>query len=59
MSTKNKVTFEDNLKQLEEISELLENDETGLDESIKLYEKGIKLSKICIDIRIIHKISFK
>lgn len=40
-------SFEKSLKRLEEISELLENDEIGLDESIKLYEEGILLSKIC------------
>ncbi|MCZ7603688.1 MAG: exodeoxyribonuclease VII small subunit [Melioribacteraceae bacterium] len=40
-------SFENSLKRLEEISELLENDEIGLDESIKLYEEGILLSKIC------------
>lgn len=40
-------SFEKSLKRLEEISELLENEEIGLDESIKLYEEGILLSKIC------------
>ncbi len=40
-------SFENSLKRLEEIAELLENDEIGLDESIKLYEEGINLSKIC------------
>ena len=39
--------FEDALKRLEEIAEMLENEEIGLDESIKLYEEGIKLSKNC------------
>jgi exodeoxyribonuclease VII small subunit len=47
--TKNKETesFENSLKRLEEIAELLESEEIGLDESIKLYEEGINLSKIC------------
>ncbi|HET54943.1 MAG TPA: exodeoxyribonuclease VII small subunit [Ignavibacteria bacterium] len=40
-------SFESSLKRLEEIADLLENDEIGLDESIKLYEEGINLSKIC------------
>lgn len=40
-------SFENSLKRLEEIAELLENDQIGLDESIKLYEEGINLSKIC------------
>jgi exodeoxyribonuclease VII small subunit len=46
MSKKNK-NFEDSLKRLQVISELLENDDVSLEESIKLYEEGIKLSKEC------------
>ncbi|KUG26588.1 hypothetical protein ASZ90_003571 [hydrocarbon metagenome] len=40
-------SFEDSLRRLEEIAELLEAEDIGLDESIKLYEEGINLSKIC------------
>lgn len=40
-------TFEAMLKRLQEISEELERDDTGLENSIKLYEEGIKLSKAC------------
>ena len=47
MAKKKEETFEDNLKRLQEISDLLEDGEIGLDESIKLYEEGIKLSKVC------------
>ena len=47
MAKKKEETFEDNLKRLQEISDLLEDGEIGLDESIKLYEEGIKLSQIC------------
>lgn len=49
--TKKKETesFEKSLKRLEEIAELLENEEIGLDESVKLYEEGIKLSRVCYD----------
>ena len=47
MAKKKEETFEDNLKRLQEISDLLENSEIGLEESINLYEEGIKLSKIC------------
>jgi exodeoxyribonuclease VII small subunit len=43
-----KNSFEDNLSRLEEISELLESEQLGLDESISLFEEGIKLSKTCI-----------
>ncbi len=45
---KSKNTFEVNLSRLEEISTLLESEELGLDESISLFEEGIKLSKSCI-----------
>lgn len=44
---KTKNTFEENLSRLEEISTLLESKELGLDESISLFEEGIKLSKNC------------
>lgn len=48
MSKKNK-NFEVSLKRLQEISELLENDDVSLEDSIKLYEEGIKLSKECFN----------
>lgn len=47
MAKKNEKTFENFLSRLEEISDKLENEEIGLDESIKLYEEGINISKIC------------
>ena len=48
--TKKKIknTFEVNLSRLEEISTLLESEELGLDDSISLFEEGIKLSKSCM-----------
>ena len=46
--TKNR-TFEESLKRLQEISELLEKENTSLDDSIKLYEEGVKLSKFCYE----------
>ena len=46
MSAK-KNTFEDSLLRLKEISELLESESTGLENSIKLYEEGVKLAKKC------------
>ncbi len=48
--TKKKIknTFEENLSRLEELSTLLESEELGLDESISLFEEGIKLSKSCM-----------
>ncbi|MCH9029359.1 MAG: exodeoxyribonuclease VII small subunit [Bacteroidetes bacterium] len=43
-----KNNFEENLSRLEEISNLLESKEIGLDDAILLFEEGIKLSKTCI-----------
>ncbi len=43
-----KSNFEANLARLEEISNLLESKEIGLDDAISLFEEGIKLSKTCI-----------
>lgn len=45
---KTKNNFEENLSRLEEISNLLESKEIGLDDAILLFEEGIKLSKTCI-----------
>ncbi|MDO4608470.1 MAG: exodeoxyribonuclease VII small subunit [Clostridia bacterium] len=39
--------FEKALKELDEIASKLENTQTSLDESILLFEKGVKLSKEC------------
>lgn len=39
--------FENNIKELENIVARLESGECGLDESIELYAKGIKLSSEC------------
>lgn len=47
MAKKKEKTFEDSLNRLQEISDLLESDTIGIDESIKLYEEGIELSKEC------------
>ncbi|MBI5476227.1 MAG: exodeoxyribonuclease VII small subunit [Ignavibacteriales bacterium] len=42
-------SFEANMKRLENIVETLESSNIPLDESIALYEEGIKVSKYCID----------
>ncbi len=39
--------FEDALKRLEEIVQILEKGETSLDSSISLYDEGITLKKLC------------
>ncbi|MCP4717472.1 MAG: exodeoxyribonuclease VII small subunit [Deltaproteobacteria bacterium] len=43
---KNK-TFEQAQEELETIVQRLENDELPLDEALKLFEQGIKLSRLC------------
>lgn len=47
MSKKKENSFEDSLNRLQQISESLESGEVGLEESIKLYEEGIDLAKLC------------
>ena len=47
MNKKNEKNFESALKRLEQISDLLENEETPLEESIKLFEEGIELKEYC------------
>ena len=42
--------FEDKLTRLEEITTLLENSEIGLEDSIQLFEEGVKLSKECLSV---------
>jgi len=39
--------FESALKELEQIVEQLEDSELPLDDALKLFEKGIKLSQFC------------
>ncbi|PID57298.1 MAG: exodeoxyribonuclease VII small subunit [Ignavibacteriae bacterium] len=45
--SKKKKNFEESLIRLKEIAELLESDEISLEDSIKIYEEGINLSKQC------------
>ena len=47
MNNKKEKNFESALKRLEQISDLLENEETPLEESIKLFEEGIELKEYC------------
>lgn len=42
-------TFESAMTRLEEISRTLSENDVSLDESIKLYEEGVKLLKFCND----------
>ncbi len=41
------MTFEEALKELEDIVKKLENGETTLEESMTLFEKGVSLTKDC------------
>jgi exodeoxyribonuclease VII small subunit len=43
-------SFEEKLKRLEAITNQLENNGPGLEQSIELFEEGVKLSKECISI---------
>lgn len=47
MSEKERPGFEEALKKLESIVEKLNDQEISLEESVQLYEEGLKLSKIC------------
>lgn len=45
-----KLTFEECIAKLEDVAKKLESGEATLDESIKLYEEGVTLSKLCSEI---------
>ena len=47
MSKEKDNNFETNLKKLEMIVDKLETGDIGLEESVKLYEEGMKIKKIC------------
>lgn len=50
MSEMERPSFEQALKKLEGIVQRLEQEEVSLEESIELYQKGVKLSKKCSEI---------
>lgn len=41
------MTYEQAIKELEEIVKKLENPQTQIDKAFELYETGLKLSKFC------------
>lgn len=45
--TKKTMTFEAAMERLEEITRILESGAEGLDESLKLYEEGVSLIRLC------------
>ncbi|MBQ9744896.1 MAG: exodeoxyribonuclease VII small subunit [Clostridia bacterium] len=44
---KKEISFENAMERLEEIVNLLEGGESSLDQSLSLFEEGVKLVKIC------------
>ena len=50
MNDKERPGFEEALKELESIVAQLENQEVSLEDSVALYEKGMKLSKHCTQV---------
>ena len=47
MSKEKDNNFEANLKKLEVIVDKLESGDIGIEQSVKLYEEGMKIKKIC------------
>ena len=47
---KEKINFEDAMKELEEIANKLEKNDLDLDKSVEIFEEGMKLSKKCSEI---------
>lgn len=43
------MSYEEAIKELEKILSDLENGEVNLDESLKLFEKSVELSKLCFE----------
>lgn len=50
MADQERPSFEEALKKLETIVEELENEEITLEDSVKLYEEGVKMSRYCTEI---------
>lgn len=44
------MTFEEALQKLEEMSEMIRDEETTLEEAVKCYEEGIRCYTLCTDI---------
>ncbi|WP_078545831.1 exodeoxyribonuclease VII small subunit [Litchfieldia alkalitelluris] len=49
MSDKEKVSFEDAMKKLEDIVSKLEEGDVPLEQAINYFQEGMKLSKLCHD----------
>lgn len=46
---KKKQSFEESIKMLESIIEKMEDPDTSLEQSLKLYKEGVELSSVCGD----------
>lgn len=49
MSNNNKMTFESAISRIEEIVALLEGNQVTLNDSIKLFEEGTRLTSFCLE----------
>ena len=47
MSEKKELNFEELIEKLEDITNKLEKEELSLDDSVKLFEEGMRISKEC------------
>lgn len=47
MAENKKIAFEDALQRLDELAAMLENGKAPLDESLKIFEEGVKLVREC------------
>jgi exodeoxyribonuclease VII small subunit len=47
MTKSKQINFETSLKTLEEIADMLESGDMSIEDSLKAFEKGIKLTKEC------------
>ena len=47
--TPNELSFEHAIGRLEDIVGALENDELDLESSLKAYEEGVQLAKVCME----------
>jgi exodeoxyribonuclease VII small subunit len=50
MADQERPSFEEALEKLETIVEELENEDITLEDSVKLYEEGVKMSRFCTEI---------
>lgn len=49
MTQQRKLTFEQALQRLEQVVDELENGQPTLEESLKLFEEGMALKKLCVE----------